>query len=243
MTTTTTALQERVIKDIASGNTAMRPRWHFAVQTALIITASAFVFLVVLYLVSLLFFVLTRSGIIGAPRFGFAGVRIFFISLPWMLLLVAALFLLMLEMLVQKSPLSYRRPLLVSAVGLGVLVIASSVVVAFTPLHPALLHRAQRNELPGAGSIYRWYTIDHFPRAHPGIMREVRPQGFWMESHRGDFIDIVVTPTTRLPQDALMIGDTLIVFGEQSGASVSAVGIRKTSPNDFLFPKRGERKK
>ncbi|MDD5109734.1 MAG: hypothetical protein PHI63_00785 [Patescibacteria group bacterium] len=222
----TPSVREQVIEKISAGQAKMHRRAYFAAQTALF-AALIFILLVsLLYLTSLVIFELRDSGLWLAPRFGWRGVRVFLMSLPWLLVIACLGFLIVLEIFVQHYSLVYRRPLVYTVIAMLIIAVIGGWVVARTPLHPALLNRAERGGLPFAGPFYRAYGEKGFPRVHPGTIREITPGGWRMESRRGENLRIDVTPETRLPPHTqFSTGDEVLIFGERRDDTIQAFGI------------------
>ena len=139
---TNTPIHISVLKAIASGEVAMRPRWHFVLKTALVSTGGVIVLCAVLYLASFVIFVSRQTGGSFVPIFGSRGWYHFFISLPWVLILLSFIFVIILEILVRRYSFGYRQPLLFSVMGIVVIVVAGGGIVAQTSFHRGLFRYA-----------------------------------------------------------------------------------------------------
>ncbi|MFA5954053.1 MAG: hypothetical protein WC817_00765 [Patescibacteria group bacterium] len=227
-------LRDLVLQKIRLGEVAMRPRWHFVLKSALLMTGVVLLVLTILFVISLGFFVLHLSGVWFVPAFGWGGLGVFLRSLPWLLIGTALLFIGLLEALVRRYPLAYRRPLLYSAISVMVLVFLGGFLVALTPLHHRLLLSAERNELPFAGPLYRGFGGQRFSDVHKGIVTEVADENFDIQTRRGSVIHVTVTSDTRFPFGlAVQPGDNVVVFGELFENTIQALGIGRVDSDDL----------
>lgn len=177
----TKSIRDSVVAAITSGHIKMRPRWHFAALSALLAAGVVLLSLVLLYAASFIVFIMHQTGLWQAPIFGLRGLRVFLVSLPWLLLAAVVIFLVILEVLVKRYAFAYGRPLFYSVIGIVLLVIAGGLLVERTSLHRGLLRQAEENRLPWVGPLYRNYNFNKFniederlmPR--PGRERHRRP--------------------------------------------------------------------
>ncbi len=142
-----TDIKDNILKAIEAGKVSMRPRWHFVLQAALLLIGTVLAVLALVYLVSFIFY-------ISGQRHGLGELLS---SLPWLLLLLAAVFIVILEILVRKYSFAYRKPMLYTVFLILALVIVSGFLIARTSFHRNLFDRAHRGELPFGGPFYRHY--------------------------------------------------------------------------------------
>ncbi len=207
----------------------MRPRWHFMLQSVLAVTGGIFLGLSLLYLVSFIFFVLRQSGILFVPVLG-SGYWQLLVSLPWVLILLAVVFIVVLELLVRNFAFSYRRPLLYSVAGILLFVIVGGSLVAATSFHRRVFVSMERRHVPLAGAFYRAYERPLIRNLERGVITTTTNQGFVIVNQVGDVLTVIITPRTRLPLGAdFSLGDQVVVFGERRGAAVPAFGIQEVS--------------
>jgi hypothetical protein len=225
------SIKDRVLQAIATGRVAMRPRWHFVLRAGLLVVGTILAALSVLYLVSFIFFVLRENRLWFVPAFGLRGWGVFFSSLPWLLLLLAALFILLLEILVRKYSFAFRKPLLYSTLGIVVLVLVGGFGLEETRIHHGLLEQARQNNLPIAGGFYRAYGLPPQDHLADGIIQDLIERGYRIRDRRDQTMDVIVTDDTAFPTGRdLMIGDTIIVIGDRHANTITAAGIRRIAP-------------
>lgn len=222
------SIRDKVLAAVRGGQVKMRPRWHFFLRAALAVAGVIIIFLSLLSIVSFIIFALQQSGVWFLPIFGLRGLRAFLVSLPWLLVAVSVVFIIILEVLVERYSFAYLRPLLYSVLGIVIFVILGGFMVARTSLHHGLFRQAEGNRLPFAGPMYREFGAPRFRNIHFGIVTEVANGSFHIRTRRGETINIIVTPETRFPLGVgIAEGDLVVVFGERDDDTVRAFGVRK----------------
>ncbi len=222
------SIRDNVLESIKTGRVTMRPRWHFVLRAAFALVGAVFLSLTLLYLASFIVFIVRDNGAWYVPAFGMRGLRIFLLSLPWLLILVALIFVGILEVLVRRYAFAYRRPLLYSAAGVVILVLAGGIAVARTPFHQGFMRRAENRHLPFAGGMYREFGMKKMDSIHKGSISEVNEKGFVVRGRVGDQFTVVFTPHTRLPYGYdFQMGDMVVIFGERVSTTVTAFGMRR----------------
>lgn len=222
------SIREQVLSTIESGKVKMRPKWHFVLKTILGIAGLVFVLLVVVYLISLAHFVLVQSGAWFVPPLGMRGIISFITSLPWFILLVALVFIGILEILVRKYAFAYKRPLSYSVLGLLVVVLIGGGIMANTSFHRGLAQSAEDGRLPLAGPMYRQVNRAHVDDIHPGVITEFIDTGLRMRTDDGTVLAVLIGKQTRIFTPVpLRIDDMIIVLGDRDDDEIEAFGIRK----------------
>lgn len=229
--------RDLVLEAIKIGEVKMRPKWHFILKAILGVIGAFIIALALLYLASFIIFISRQTGVWFAPISGFRGWYVFLMSLPWMLVSLLIMFVIVLELLVRRYSFAYRMPLLYSAAGVVLLVVAGGYVVANTSFHGRMFRYAEKNELPMAGRFYREYGHQRFKNIHKGLIEEVAEKKLIIKDRRGEMLAVLIVPDTRLDFGAdFSKGDLVVVFGNRDDHTVRALGIRKISKdNDFNF--------
>ncbi len=221
-----TSFKQEVLEAIKERHVAMRPRWQFILAGVLAVIGGILIALVLLYLVSFIIFVLRQTGVGFVPSFGARGWFAFFVSLPWLLILFATIFVVILEILVRRYAFAYRRPLLYSVCCILALVIVGGFFVASTPLHRKLFVSAEEQHLPFGAPFYRGFGDREFGNIFRGRVVATTTEGFVLQGRRGPLM-IIVTPQTQLPFDTEFLpGNIVVVFGDRSSSTIEAVGVR-----------------
>ncbi len=235
-------IKKSVLQAIQSGRIKMRPRWHFVLGAALAATGIFILGLALLYLVSFILFMLKASGAWFAPSLSPRGWFTLLQALPWLLILLCLLFVVLLELLVRRYAFAYQKPLLYSSLGVIIIAVAGGFIVFQTPLHRALFRTAEHGGLPMIGGFYRGYGMPRLSDVHPGIIVATDTAGFIIQEPFDNGTETVV-PANGTPFPAgtgiLAVGDSVVVFGVESGTVIQAVGFREFSPADAPFDRNG----
>jgi hypothetical protein len=230
-------LRDQVLARIKSGSVKMKPRFRFVLRALLLISGLVIAALLVLYLISFVFFMWRANSVWLTPAFGLRGLGIFIMSLPWVLLLFIIFFVLILEILVRHFSFGYRRPLLYSVFGILMVLGLTGFILAQTPLHRGLWESAENEQLPLAGPLYRGLRGDLPDDLHNGIVLTQTEQGFDMQSFEEEILSVQISQQTRLPFGAEFIpGDMVMVIGDLEDGVIKAFGVREI--NQMMPPPR-----
>lgn len=232
-----TRMKQAVLSRIESGQVMMRPKWHFILKTIVFATGTIFTGLALLYVVSLIVFVLQRTGVWFAPGFGFRGLGIFLFSAPWLLVLVGFVCAVGLELLTRYYSFSYRKPILYSIGGVVLFVIVGSVVFAQFGVQHAIARFAKDRGIPIARPFYQGFDEQRMKNVHPGTVVSVFDGGFTLESRRRELLTVVIDTETRFPFGVdFVTGDQVVVLGDREDTTIQAFGVRRM--DDIPRPER-----
>lgn len=231
------SLREKIAAAIEAGEVTMRPKWHFVLKAALGIAGITLILLALLYLISFVIFVLHRTGVWFVPAFGLQGIYALLISLPWILILCAVVFIILLESLVRRYAFAYRQPLVYTVLVIIGLVLLGGFIVAKTAFHDRLFGYAQDERLPIAGGLYRQFGGRELRNVHPGMIINLRDAGFMMGTRRGEPLFVLIASSTQLPFGAdFAPGDSVVVFGDRASGTIRAIGIREIESIQLPIP-------
>lgn len=232
-------IKETVFEKIKSGQVKMRPRLYFVSKTVLVVFGALAAGIFILFLISFILFALRASGLWFLPGFGLRGFRIFFISLPWLLILISGILIVVLEILVKRFAFVWRKPILYSLLAIILVVFLGSFLIDRTPFHSGLFLRAREGRLPLAGPIYRGFGMPESHGVHAGVVLEIIENGFRLKKPDNQLLTIVVTPDTQFSSEKeIKQGDTVVVMGERDDNTVRAFGIRKVENRFNIFERR-----
>jgi hypothetical protein len=230
-------IKAEVLSEIKTGKINMRPRFYFGLKLVALILVAFVVLLISSFLVSFIIFSIIESGRMFVLGFGFRGVCIFFVLFPWLLLLIEILLIVLLEWLIKQFKFGYLMSLTTLSLIILCLSIAISIIIGSTPIHPALLRRAEQKSLPVFGNFYRGI---HRPPPQNGFIRgtisAIGTSSFTMiqtmDADCGSTtaqITSVILPTPQAIA-GLLVGDTVLVVGQQfQDHLIRAFGIQKLS--------------
>lgn len=232
------SIKNKVLLAIETGKVKMKPRWEFVLQTILIILGAIILVLALLYLFSFIIFIMRQSGLWFIPAFGLKGVMPFLESLPWFLILLVVGAIIILEFLVKHFSFIYRKPVLYSLVGIVGMVIFGSLALANSQFHRGMFEKAELDNLPLAGELYKEYGKKKYENIAEGMIKEVAESEYVIENRRGDTIKVLFDKKLKVdPINDLQIGDVVVVIGQKTNGAIQAEGIREVK--DFpSMPKR-----
>lgn len=234
------SLSKKVLAKLQSGQVKMRSKRYFILKAVLVALITLLVALFTLYLVSFVIFSLRASGLWFLPGFGFPAMRIFFSSLPWLLILITVILIIVLELFVKRFAFAYRRPILYSILGIIIFTILGSFIITKTQLHPELFIKAREGKLPMMGGFYRGFGIPKLANVHHGIVSDITDNGFYLETPKGEILTIIATSTIRfsLGKD-IKKDDRVVVLGERDDSTVKAFSVRRIDDAQFDIFERG----
>ncbi len=222
-----TELKNDILEQIETGTVAMRPRWHFVLQTALYTTGVILTVLVSVYLVSFIFFILAKTGLGFAPLFGLGGIMFFIVTSPWLLIITTGIFLMLVALAVKHYAFSYRHPLIYSLLGVVGFVLITSGLIHQTALHDRIEALGERNNLPGLAPLYRDATDTRPREITPGTVVAIDEASLTIKTPEAELYTVVVSPKTRgVDITTLTPGTNVIIFGERSTSTIAAKGVR-----------------
>lgn len=234
-------IKDAVMKRIESGATKMRPRWQFVLRSILIAAGAILAALSLLFFISLALFSLRQSCAFCLPAFGGPGIRLFFTTVPWMLVFLSFVFLLILELFVRRYPIAYKKPIVYSVLAVAFLGAVGGYAVAKTGIHPMFYRATFERGVPGvpiSQKLYRHYGAPNLKNIFPGTIILGEAGALTIETPTGNVFTISVTPDTQIPLGAKMIvGDRVVVIGDvSSSGTIQAIGIRPLPTEGVFVP-------
>jgi hypothetical protein len=232
-------IKDTIVEKIKAGEVAMRPRWRFMLETTLFAVGAVLSALVAVYLASFVLFALKESGLWFAPGLGMRGFTFFLLGSPWLLISVFLLFLFILYLLVTHFSFSYRRPLLYSIMGVVLLVAVTASCIQQTMFHKRVQTYLEAHPMPGVSSFYERHSKGRPDGIVFGEVIRLENPDFVMETDKTETYVVRVTPETVLSiRGPLVVGDTVLVFGDLDDDSVVAFGVRRAPPGFIMPPKK-----
>ena len=205
----------KILDKIKKGKIRMRPKSYFIFKTILYVLGFVFSFLFSIFLISFIIFSLRASGAWYFPSFGFRGLGLFFVSFPWLLLLLGIIFLVVLEVFAKRFSLVYKKPLLYSVLGILIIVLLISIFIARTSMHTKIFKDKIFMKMPDNAFI--------------GSVLNINDHGYEIKTKKGDILQVI----TEIPFEK---GDWIMIIGEKDDSVIKAFKVRKI--NDF--PKGGQ---
>jgi hypothetical protein len=220
---------EHVMESIASGKVKMRPRWYFILRDLLGIIAIIIVLLIAVYLASFAIFVLRQSDAPFVSIFGLAGWYALFSSLPLVLIILSAIFIITLAVLGRRYSFGYQWPFLYSILAAIFLIVGVSFLFVQSASYDELFSITPvSSQIPFLGTYYPGLGILQSDQIHRGDIISLTDEGFLMSEGPNETSAIIVSSTTKMPPTAFQPGDMVVVFGNASPTgTVLAVGVQE----------------
>jgi hypothetical protein len=222
-------LEDKIFDAIKSGDLKMRPRWYFILRDVLGVIAIVIVLLVVVYLASFIIFVLHQSGAWFVPVFGLSGWFALFSALPWLLVLLSAIFVIVLAILVKRYQFSYQWPMLYSFLGVVFLIAAACFLFIESSFYNQFFSSSIAEDVPFLGMYYPGFGTLGPNDVHRGIIASTNPDGFVLEDNGGGTSTIFIATSTIVPLGpGFQQGDMIVVFGDRSTTgTIFAAGVER----------------
>jgi len=161
-------LKNQVLEKIHEKEIVMYPKIYFIAQMAAVVSLALLTFLFLAFSVSFVFFSIHASGKQFLLGFGIQGIFTFLKLFPWAIVVFTALLFFLLEWMIRRFKFSYRLSVVRVFIYTLIVIIFSGILLTFTPIHTALLKRAELNELPLVGKLYE---AVHDSQEDAGVLR------------------------------------------------------------------------
>ncbi len=234
-------LQQNILEKIKAGEISMRSKKYFMAHLILLIVLAVLVLLTSSFLISFILFSIHVSGRFFLLGFGWRGFIVFFMTFPWLMLFVDAIFIGLLELLLKRFKFGYRAPLVYTLGGVVVVTLLAGIVINQTPLHNKIYRLDQRGPLPVIGSFYtRIQRPPHESGVFRGTVISMASNTFMIANPDQDgdatttqILLIILDP--RVDASTIVAtSDTVFVAGDINGNTIRAFGIRKLLPEDQI---------
>ncbi len=226
-------VKDKILNEIKEGKIKMKSKTYFMVRTVLFTLGITVLLLFLIYVASFIVFSLRISGIWFLPIFGFHGVRILFGSLPWLLILLAAILIIALEVFAERISFVYKRPTVYSLLAIIAIVLIIGLAIGFSPFHTRLFGNAREGGLPFIGQFYRGFGAPRFHNFHNGSVSEITTDGFPITTPNGETLRVIADDAMKA---GLKGGDFVIVIGERTENTIRATVLREIDEDTNFFP-------
>lgn len=163
-------LKDKILDKIKTGNIKMKPKSYFALKTILVLALIVVTVVILSFLVSFVIFSIRESSRLFLLGFGDAGIRTFFITFPWFLLVIEIILLIIVDILLKHFKFAYKTPFIYLILSTTIFVMVISVFVSVTPVHETLYQEVVGNKLTALKAMY----IDaKKPPSEEGVFRGI----------------------------------------------------------------------
>jgi hypothetical protein len=228
---TENSIRDSVLERIKQGDTKMKPKWHFRLKAIFFGIATLSIFVLLIFFTSLAIFILRKSGVAFTPFFGLQGIKVFLVSLPWIVLGLLLVLMTVFETMIRHYSFTYRRPVFYSMVIIVVLMLLGGVVAFKARVHESFIKFADDSDITPMRSVYRDYALQKIGSVHVGGISDVSEDGFVMSDIHGEVMNVRIYEDTRLPEkNDLEVGDDVVVMGEIENGNIDARGVKRLNP-------------
>lgn len=229
-------ITNQILEKIKSGEVNMKPKYYFMLK---LIALGVTIFLTSIFstiLVSYVLFSIKVSGQFFLLGFGIKGFYHFFMALPWLILILDMLLIVFLDWLLKGFRFGYNSPILMLFVFTLVAITILASLLNFTSFHNSLMQRAERKNLPLAGSFYDGLRKSH---GSQGTFRgkiisiestttfSMMHNDFDMNDEDNNTVEVFVPDTVNMYAMSLVPGDQVFIAGERIPTGIQAYGIHK----------------
>ncbi|MBP8994370.1 MAG: hypothetical protein KBG30_11270 [Bacteroidales bacterium] len=220
--------KENALDKIKKGEVKMRPRIYFIFRILLWVLGIILIFIAGVYLVDLIFIVLHKSGLWFTLGFGPKGIMIFLGNFPWVLLLITLIFVALLETLIRRFSITYKRPLIYSVLAILILISLVGFFIQKSSFNEHILKRAEEGRLPITHHFYNRYGMQKPENVFLGTVVEIsNDKNFIIKKEDGTLIKVEILPNTHFPpRFEIKVGDYVIIMGEIKDGVIRADDIR-----------------
>lgn len=228
MSQTTKNLKEHILRDIETGKITQKPKMYFVWKSLLYVSAIVISVLSFLYLASMVLYVLRRSNLFSIPHLGLERVGVILYSTPWLLVLSALAFLVILYILIRHFEYSVRTPFVYTLMAFVIFSLCGPYLLVRMALHERIEGLSMKHEIQLFIPFYQRYGKDRSLHFTVGRITEVTENGFLMMTQDGSVVSVSVHSDTNFPrrQDKLQIADVVLVRGALDDNSIQAKGVR-----------------
>lgn len=235
MNTEQSHIAGRVLEKVRTGSVRMHSRAYFIARVALSVVVAGLTLVISAGIISFIAFSLHESGELFLLGLGARGIQTFLFLFPWGLLAVDIALIIFLQWLLQGFKFGYRAALLTVFFYVLLGSAALAAVINILPVHPALLQKADRGELPLIGDMYEGIHNSHHEQGifrgtvvtSSGPTSTIMHQDGDRDSDDG-MHDVITASSTNLDAP-LKPGDNIYIFGTENGTEIRAEGIQHLS--------------
>jgi len=226
-------LNKDILQKIQSGKVTMRSRSSFVWRSILWVLAAFLLAAGLIFIITFIVFILRANGNWDLPAFGLHGLVEFLTFFPWLFVPALILFLWLLERFILRNSFAYRMPVLYSGGAVIIIVVVASLAVLATPLHRRLFEQARSQQLPIAGSFYRFFGGSKPDDFYVGAVASTSPSSYTIVTPEGKKLVILKTSATQIISSSPIVsGDCVEIIGdEQNNGQLTAMSVKKTDAN------------
>jgi hypothetical protein len=210
-----THIKNKILKIVQNNNITMIPKWKFVLYSTFGVAGLGFLFLLLIFIMSLMLFVLSRYGFMYLPLFGFKATLHAVTAIPILLFGVTLVLLCVVEVLTRKYSFSFKKPLSMTLLLITLLALLCSFFVSQTSLHESVRDYARGHHMDFVSHAYdRPFPFERSEGVSVlrGIIVATSSSSLVLEMFGGE-LRTVYSATTGVPFSLPDVGVDVVVFG------------------------------
>lgn len=231
-----TNLKIKILESVQKNNLKMIPKWKFLLYSSLGVIGLAFTFMLMVFVFSLILFLLSRYGFMYLPLFNFMASIHALAAIPLVLLVCTIALLILIEVISRHYSFSFRRPLAVTLLFSTSCATIISFIVSETPMHEYIRDYMEDHNIKVVSRIYERpmpFRGNGMQDVLRGEVVEVYATGTKIRLFNGMLVTVYAS--TTLEKKLLMpeVGDDIVAFGKVYNGTFELVGIRPAPRTPF----------
>ena len=221
-------LKDTILNIVEHKKIQMIPRWKFILYSSFGIIGFLFSFLSLLFVVSLILFLLLKYGFMYLPFFGVGAILHILTGVPAVLGILGIILAVLTEILGRQYAFSFRKPLLTTLLWIILSALVIGFLVSISPFHNAMRSFAKSHHIDGFRDIYERPTFNEGLDGRVVIRGEVLATTTTSVtlSLFNNVERTVYATTTGDTFPNLVIGDDIVVFGILTNNKIEVMKIR-----------------
>lgn len=228
-------LKTTILDTLKKNDIKMIPKWKFILFSSLAITGLVFMFLVIVFLASLILFLLSRYGFMYMPFFGLVHIVHTLRAIPTVLFLCTVVLLVLIEVITRYYSFSFRRPLAVTLLGFTFFALLASFALSQSGIHEYIREYAKNHHINMMSRAYdRPIPFKQIPGVDiiRGVVTESSSSLMVIRLFDGTLVTAYATTTgdkPHFPEE----GNDVIVLGRFVDGKFEIEGVREAPPFPF----------
>lgn len=234
-------LKNNILHIVEKNNIRMIPKWQFLLYSMFGMIFALFCFFSLVFIISLLAFLLSKYGFIYMPFFGFQEMIHTLFALPFLLVVIAIVLLFITETLARHYTFAFKKPLFITLLSITGTAAVTGLLVSFTPIHHGIRNFARMHNM---GSVMHMYDRPIPFNKESGELTVLRGLVISTSSQKliirlYDESEVEVTGTTTNESNQKPnFNDEVVMLGDMENGVFKARQLRILPPSDDPFDPR-----
>lgn len=224
-----THIKQHIEEMVHKSGVKMIPRWKFVLYSSLGIVGLIFTFFALIFITSLILFLLSKYGFLYLPFFGFGAALHGVTAIPGLLVTLGIVLVILVELLARHYSFSFKKPLLVT---ISVIVLGATLIgyaVSLTSFHEVVRDYARKGHM-GGGMMHAYDRPLPFKKEKGmtvvrGVVIATTSTTFSVQAYDEE-VTMVFASSTDDKFVFPMIGDDILVFGKVNDGKFEVIGVR-----------------